>query len=226
MNGRRSRSSSLLLGGALAATVAFYGLKTAFVQPPNGVSASSQEETAPSSRSLLNGRRQLLAQGAAVAAWNAVADPSHAAELPFLGKQRGPFEVDPKEAVLIADSTTEKIKAARAKVQALQDEAEDALAKLNEDEQVDLSYMFQQYGIANLREATNLINNLMDAPSAAGTQRLQRLMIQDKYRFEDDLPFPTDKRGNQLKRGPKRAQRMKNALTDYIVNSKELLKFF
>eukprot|EP00929_Paragymnodinium_shiwhaense_P078493 TRINITY_DN406_c0_g5_i1.p1 TRINITY_DN406_c0_g5~~TRINITY_DN406_c0_g5_i1.p1 ORF type:complete len:217 (-),score=78.09 TRINITY_DN406_c0_g5_i1:179-829(-) len=207
---RRRRSSSLLLGGALAAALATYsGLNVAFSMGGNAA-----------------GRREFLASSAAAAGLTAATAPSLAAELPFLGRQRGPFEMDPKEAVIVADSTTENIKAARKKVQDLQDQAEDALAKLEKDEQTDLAYMFDQFGIADLREATNQINNLMDSQSAAGTQRLQRLMIQDKYRFEDDLPFPTDKTGKPLARGPKRAQRMKNALVDYINNSKELLKFF
>lgn len=209
MTGRRS--SSVVLGSALAAAVAFCGLKASFSLLPGQDAA---------------GRRQFLANSAAVAGLTLAADPSVAAELPFLGRQRGPFEMDPKEAVLIADSQSEKMQKARQKVQALQDEAVDALAKLSKDDQTDLGYMFNQFGIADLREATNLINNIMDSQSAAGTQRLQRLMIQDKYRFEDDLPFPTDKFGKQLPRGPKRAERMRNALTDYIDNSKELLKFF
>eukprot|EP00929_Paragymnodinium_shiwhaense_P078492 TRINITY_DN406_c0_g4_i1.p1 TRINITY_DN406_c0_g4~~TRINITY_DN406_c0_g4_i1.p1 ORF type:complete len:216 (-),score=63.89 TRINITY_DN406_c0_g4_i1:206-853(-) len=210
----RTRRSSTLLGGAVALTVATYSaLNVAFSLLPG-----QQGEAA--------GRRQFLANSAAVAAATAASAPALAAELPFLGRQRGPFEMDPKEAVIVADATTDAVKAARAKVQALQDQAEDAVAKLEKDEQTDLSYMFDQFGIADLREATNSINNLMDSQSAAGTQRLQRLMIQDKYRFEDDLPFPTDKTGKPLARGPKRAQRMKNALVDYIQNSKELLKFF
>eukprot|EP00929_Paragymnodinium_shiwhaense_P078490 TRINITY_DN406_c0_g1_i1.p2 TRINITY_DN406_c0_g1~~TRINITY_DN406_c0_g1_i1.p2 ORF type:complete len:121 (+),score=25.43 TRINITY_DN406_c0_g1_i1:77-439(+) len=104
----RARRSSSLLCGAVALTAATYSaLNVAFSLLPG-----HPEEAA--------GRRQTLANSAAVVAATAASAPALAAELPFLGRQRGPFEMDPKEAVIVADSTTDAVKAARAKVQALQ----------------------------------------------------------------------------------------------------------
>merc|ERR1711920_385589 len=68
-------------------------------------------------------------------------------------------------------------------------EAEVALTKLNENDQADISYIISDFGIADLREATNAINNLMDEATAAGTQRLQRLMIHNVLDGGRD-PFP------------------------------------
>jgi hypothetical protein len=158
----------------------------------------------------------------AVATLPAAAD---AAELPFLGRQRGPFEVNPKSAVIVGDASDAKAVAARDKVVALQTQAEEALAKLTKNPQEDLMYMVEKFGIAELRDATNTINNLMDGPSAAGTQRLQRLMIQAKYQLEDDVPFPVTRKGVVQPRGEQRLGRIRAALEEYIKNSKDLVEF-
>lgn len=150
---------------------------------------------------------------------------AQAAEFPGLGKVRGPFEVDPKDAVMVGDDKSDAAKAAKDKVTALQAEAEAALAKLKEDPQADLTGMISQFGISDLRQATNTINNLMDESTAAGTQRLQRLMIQAKYQFEDDIPFPVSRKGKQQPRGELRLARVKEALKEYVKESKALLKF-
>jgi len=151
--------------------------------------------------------------------------PAMAAEFAFLGKPSGPFEVDPKEAVIVGDDSSDQAKTAKNKVVALQKEAEQALASIEKDDQADLTSTISRFGIADLRESTNTINNLMDDQTAAGTQRLQRLMIQAKYQLEDDIPFPVSRKGVVQARGPKRAARIKTALKEYIKQSTELLKF-
>merc|ERR1712146_14293 len=103
--------------------------------------------------------------------------------------------------------------------------AEQALKALEADPQADLSGLIKPLGISDLRRATNTINNLMDDSSAAGTQRLQRLMIQSKYLFEEDIPMPISKKGVVQPRGEKRLVRIKNSMEEYVKYSKELLKF-
>merc|ERR1712007_99235 len=128
-------------------------------------------------------------------------------------------------AVIVGDETSEATVAAKKAVESLQKEAEDALEKLNNNAQEGLQYMVTQFSIADLRDATNTINNLMDGPSAAGTQRLQRLMIQAKYQLADDIAFPVSKKGAVQPRGEKRLARLKECLKEYIQDSTELLKF-
>merc|ERR1719277_2304805 len=150
---------------------------------------------------------------------------AEAAEFPGLGKLRGPFEIDPNEAIIVGDAAAPASQKAKAVVIELQQQAEAALVLLQKDPQADLTYMIKPFGIAELRDATNTINNLMDDYSAAGIQRLQRLMIQSKYRFEEDAPFPISKKGVVQPRGEKRLERIQSCLKDYVVNSKEMLKF-
>lgn len=130
------------------------------------------------------------------------------------------------DAVVIGDAKDPKILEARKKVEALQAQAEEALAKLEKDPQADLAYMIQDFGIGELRLATNAINDIMDDKTAAATQRWQRLMIQAKYQWEIDVPFPTTKKGEERPRGEKRNDRIKESLKKYLTASKELLKFF
>merc|ERR1712060_454747 len=94
----------------------------------------------------------------------------------------------------------------------LKEEAEKALATLKTNPQADLAGLIKKFGIADLRDATNTINNLMDEQSAAGSQRHQRLMIQAKYALEDDLPLPVTKKGAIQARGDKRLERITRAL--------------
>ncbi|CAK0824396.1 unnamed protein product, partial [Prorocentrum cordatum] len=124
----------------------------------------------------------------------------------------GPFEVDPKEAIIVGDADAPQAKKAKDTVVKSLKEAEEVLAKLQEDPQADVSYAVQEFGIADLRVATNTINNLMDEATAAGTQRLQRLMIHNKYLYEDELPFPVSKKGVVQKRGPARLARIEESL--------------
>merc|ERR1711879_144526 len=105
----------------------------------------------------------------------------------------------------------------------LKDEAELALATLKTNPQADLAGI-NKFGIADLRDATNTINNLMDEISAAGTQRHQRLMIQAKYALEDDLPMPVSKKGVVQERGAKRLERIEDALKMYVKESSQLLE--
>jgi len=137
----------------------------------------------------------------------------------------GPFEVDPKDAIIVGDADAAPAKKAKKKVADLLAEAEGALVKLKEDEQADLSYVVTDYSLADLREATNTINNLMDEATAAGTQRLQRLLIHNKYLMEDEIPFPVSKKGVVQKRGPARLKRIVSYTEKYIQFSKELLEF-
>ncbi|CAK9113345.1 Hypothetical protein SCF082_LOCUS52534 [Durusdinium trenchii] len=134
--------------------------------------------------------------------------------------------MNPNDAVVIGDAKDPKILEARKKVEALQAQAEEALAKLEKDPQADLAYMIQDFGIGELRLATNAINDIMDDKTAAATQRWQRLMIQAKYQWEIDVPFPTTKKGEERPRGEKRNDRIKESLKKYLTASKELLKFF
>lgn len=170
-------------------------------------------------------RRQLLAAFGAAAAAPAV--PAFAAEIPFLGRPRGPFEIDAKDVVIIGDDKSEKAVTAKNVVLKFQKEAQDALDTLAKDPQADLApTLITKFGIADLRDATNTINNLVDESSAAGTQRHQRLMIQAKYALEDDLPMPVSKKGVVQGRGEKRLQRITRALDMFVNESKELMAIF
>ncbi|CAK9112750.1 Hypothetical protein (Fragment) [Durusdinium trenchii] len=129
--------------------------------------------------------------------------------------------MNPNDAVVIGDAKDPKILEARKKVEALQAQAEEALAKLEKDPQADLAYMIQDFGIGELRLATNAINDIMDDKTAAATQRWQRLMIQAKYQWEIDVPFPTTKKGEERPRGEKRNDRIKESLKKYLTASKD-----
>lgn len=217
-SGRRAGRASplaVLLAAAMAAVLTAPWL---FVTPM----AEGREEAMAGAWS----RRNLLLSG--VAAGTAVASgagPASAASFPGLGEQRGPFEVDPKEAVVVGDAGDKPSVDAKKTVQSLQDEAVTALASLQKDPQTDLVPMIKPLGISDLRRATNTINNLMDDSSAAGTQRLQRLMIQTKFQMEEDLPMPISKKGVVQPRGEKRLGRIEEALKNYITYSKQLLEF-
>mmetsp|Transcript_104988 Transcript_104988/g.146381 ORF Transcript_104988/g.146381 Transcript_104988/m.146381 type:complete len:202 (-) Transcript_104988:182-787(-) len=169
--------------------------------------------------------RRAVLSGGLLGAWS-VSESAHAADFLGIPSIPGPFEMNPKDAVVIGDAGDAKIKEARKKVEDLQAQAEDALAKLEKDPQADLAYMITDFGIGELRLATNAINDIMDDKTAAATQRWQRLMIQAKYQWELDIPFPTTKRGEQRPRGDKRNDRIKVSLKRYIDGSKELLQFF
>jgi len=208
------RSPALTLVAAAALLSALLALPGAFVPPPS--------DAVPGSR------RAALASGALGLVASAGALPAAAANSKdyfILPQLPGPFEVDPKEAIIVGDADAPKAKAARAKVQTLLTETQGMLAKLEADPQADVGYMVTDFGIADLREATNTINNLMDEATAAGTQRLQRLMIHNKYLMEDEIPFPVSKKGVVQKRGPARLERIKASTVRYIEYSKELLQF-
>merc|ERR1719379_188938 len=98
----------------------------------------------------------------------------------------GPFEGDPKDAIIVGDAEAPEAKKAKLQVKKLMEEAEVALSKISADTQADLSYIVSDYGIADLREATNTIKYLMD----------------------DEIPFPVSKKGVVQKRGPARAKRV------------------
>mmetsp|Transcript_21215 Transcript_21215/g.39896 ORF Transcript_21215/g.39896 Transcript_21215/m.39896 type:complete len:215 (+) Transcript_21215:76-720(+) len=202
---------------AKAATLVAFGmgalwtLQTAFLAPAEPPAAN---------------RRALLSVGSAALLGALSPKTAEAADFIGLPHMPGPFEMDPKEAVVIGDAADPQIKEARAKVVELQNQAEEALDKIQKDPQADLSFMLKDFGIGDLRDATNAINDIMDDKTAAATQRWQRLMIQAKYQWEDDMPFPQTKRGEVRPRGEKRNERIIQSLKNYIAGSKELLQFF
>jgi len=172
-------------------------------------------------------RRNVLLSGALAAAAVAAAPvaPAVAAEFPLLGKVRGPFEVDPKEAIIVGDINSAESKAAKVMINRYLTSVEEARAALDKDEQADITSLLKPLAISEIRQATNSINNLMDDASAAGVQRLQRLMIQEWYLIEDDIPFPLSKKGAVMSRGSARLNRCKGHLEGYARASKELLEF-
>jgi len=208
--GRALPLSLLLL--AVAVTVSPW----LFVTPP---ATEGRDAAVQSRRSLL---LPVVTLGAAAVSGERSAS---AASFPGLGTQKGPFELDPKEAVIVGDAKADASVTAKQTVQRLLDEAEKAMAALEKDPQADLVPMIKPLGISELRRATNTINNLMDDSSAAGTQRLQRLMIQAKYQVEDDIPMPISKKGVVQPRGEKRLERIREGLTEFIRYSKDLLQF-
>mmetsp|Transcript_111169 Transcript_111169/g.325179 ORF Transcript_111169/g.325179 Transcript_111169/m.325179 type:complete len:237 (-) Transcript_111169:65-775(-) len=219
---RASRCLVAALSGAAVLLVA-EPRASAFVGAPQTAAVARTAVAVDNEEGL--SRRDFLTWSGLGAAASGAAVPAWAAEFPGLGKPPGPFERDPNEAVIVGDPNSDEAKAAKAKLIALQTEVEEALAKLAANPQEDLSGMVQQFGIADLREATNTVNNLMDETTAAGTQRLQRLMMQAKYQYEDDIPFPVSQKGVVQPRGEKRFGRIKAAMEAYVKYSKELLKF-
>merc|ERR1712079_614714 len=84
----------------------------------------------------LASRRMLLASGAVA---TALPVPSAlAAEVFGLGPQKGPFERDAKDAVIVGDAKSKDAQDAKATIIALQDEAQGALKTLADDPQTDL----------------------------------------------------------------------------------------
>eukprot|EP00416_Gambierdiscus_australes_P035937 CAMPEP_0171110142 /NCGR_PEP_ID=MMETSP0766_2-20121228/71185_1 /TAXON_ID=439317 /ORGANISM="Gambierdiscus australes, Strain CAWD 149" /LENGTH=235 /DNA_ID=CAMNT_0011571979 /DNA_START=28 /DNA_END=735 /DNA_ORIENTATION=- len=220
---RAPRCRVVLTLASISTLLAAACLSSAFIETGR-LPAAVRTQPVQDDRSMA--RRELLALGGAgVVAASALAAPSLAADFPTLARQVGPFVRDPKEAVIVGDLNSDEAKNAKAKIIALQTEVEEALARLEKNPQEDLTGMIQPFGIADLREATNIINNLMDENTAAGIQRLQRLMIQAKVRFEDDIPFPVSQKGVVQPRGAKRTERIASAFKEYIKRSTELLEF-
>ncbi|CAK0801299.1 unnamed protein product, partial [Prorocentrum cordatum] len=143
----------------LALACALLALPAAFVPAPAGQAQGTRR-----------GALALGTFGAAAAAGVLPAFAEKSKDYFILPELPGPFEVDPKEAIIVGDADAPKAKDAKAKVVKLLEEAEGVLAKLDEDAQADVSYAVQDFGIADLRQATNTINNLMDEATAAGTQ--------------------------------------------------------
>jgi len=141
------------------------------------------------------------------------------------GEVTGPFERNPKEAVVVGDLTAPETVKAIADVKKFQKQAEDALAALEKDPQADVTKIVTPTDIGEIRLATNIINNVMDDRTAAGTQRLQRLMNEARFLFEDDAPMPVNRAGEAKPRGPQRLNRIQINLGDYVKYSKELLAF-
>eukprot|EP00930_Biecheleria_cincta_P033315 TRINITY_DN2307_c0_g2_i1.p1 TRINITY_DN2307_c0_g2~~TRINITY_DN2307_c0_g2_i1.p1 ORF type:complete len:211 (-),score=36.38 TRINITY_DN2307_c0_g2_i1:101-733(-) len=141
------------------------------------------------------------------------------------GEITGPFERNPKEAVIVGELAAPETQKAIAEVKKFQKQAEDALAALEADPQADVMKIVTPTDLGEIRLATNVINNLMDDRTAAGTQRLQRLMNEARFLFEDDAPMPVNRAGEVKTRGPQRLNRIKINLGDYVKYSKQLLEF-
>ena len=168
--------------------------------------------------------RRMIATGALISAMGGPL-AAQAAQFPLIGKDRGPFEVDPKDAVIVEDIETPRIKDARVVIKRQNTLFKEALEKINSDPQADLTYIIEKLGISDIRWATNGVADVLDNPSMLGVYRLQRLMIQNQYMFDDDIPMPTNKKGKVFPRGPARVVRIKKCLTDYAKWSDELLQF-
>merc|ERR1719468_802960 len=78
-----------------------------------------------------------------------------AAEVFGLGPQKGPFEREAKDAVIVGDAKSKEALEAKETIVKLQDEAKAALKSLEEDPQTDLQGMVKRFGISELRQATN-----------------------------------------------------------------------
>jgi len=154
-----------------------------------------------------------------------MSEASQAAEVPFLGKIPGPFEMDPKKAVIVGDPESEEAQKAKAKVIEMRKTVEKALSELEADPQADLSYVSDPTFIGDSRLAINAITDLMDEKTQGGTNRWQRLMNQAIYLWQDDTPFPENRKGEKKPRGVKRNERITKAFKDFIYDSNELLKF-
>eukprot|EP00933_Yihiella_yeosuensis_P032684 TRINITY_DN2630_c0_g1_i1.p1 TRINITY_DN2630_c0_g1~~TRINITY_DN2630_c0_g1_i1.p1 ORF type:complete len:230 (+),score=50.05 TRINITY_DN2630_c0_g1_i1:80-769(+) len=205
--GRRSRNTLgamiILAGGALV-------LSPTFVPSPTPTEIQSR-------RSLLSG---------AMFGTLAAAPAANAAPFLFgLMDVPGPFELDPKKGVIVGDPKSEKILKAQKLVQGLIAEAKGMKESLANDDQYDVMPKIQALGIAEFRLATNDINNIMDEKTAPAIQRWQRLLIQAKYNFEDEAPFPKTRDGKVKPRGPERLKRMNKLLDQIIFDGEEMLKF-
>jgi len=168
--------------------------------------------------------RRMIATGALMSVIGAPL-AAQAAQFPLIGKDRGPFEVDPKDAVIVEDIDTPRIKDARIVIKRQNKLFKEALEKITADPQADLTYIIEKLGISDIRWAVNGVADVLDNPSMLGVYRLQRLMIQNQYMFDDDIPMPTNKKGKVFPRGPKRVERVRKCLTDYAKWSDELLQF-
>eukprot|EP00933_Yihiella_yeosuensis_P045236 TRINITY_DN40582_c0_g1_i1.p1 TRINITY_DN40582_c0_g1~~TRINITY_DN40582_c0_g1_i1.p1 ORF type:complete len:231 (+),score=42.17 TRINITY_DN40582_c0_g1_i1:116-808(+) len=176
-------------------------------------------------------RRSLVAGGmlSTLAAFPGVShaqfpSPQAGQLLPFVGKVLGPFEIDPKQAVILGDANSKEVVEARAVVKRRLEEAEKLREDLKKDDQTDVMWWTSPLAIAELRKVGNAINDIMDERTAPAVQRFERLMIQARYRFEDDAPFPETKKGEKRGRGPQRLKRMLLNLDEYIGYSQGLLE--
>eukprot|EP00403_Amphidinium_massartii_P042296 CAMPEP_0178434568 /NCGR_PEP_ID=MMETSP0689_2-20121128/33489_1 /TAXON_ID=160604 /ORGANISM="Amphidinium massartii, Strain CS-259" /LENGTH=273 /DNA_ID=CAMNT_0020056633 /DNA_START=236 /DNA_END=1057 /DNA_ORIENTATION=- len=171
-------------------------------------------------------RRQLLSAAFGVAAVAAPSVPAHAVAGLF-GDIPGPFERDPKDAVLVEDPNTPEAKEAKQLIQEYKQQNDKALAMLRADQQADLDFLLANKvaDIAILRRACINIDKLMDDRTANGTRLLGRLMTQSRYRILEEAEFPLNRKGQQVGRGPARAERLIANMETFSEKSGKLLQF-
>lgn len=136
------------------------------------------------------------------------------------------MERDPNEKLIVGDVDAKESVKAKEFVAKLTTEVETIQTKLKEDGQADLEGYVSQKKIADFRTASNLLDELLDDSSAAGVQRLQRLMINELYVMNEDMPFPVSRKGKQQPRGPIKKGRVIVATENFLKYSKQYFEFF
>mmetsp|Transcript_25099 Transcript_25099/g.58262 ORF Transcript_25099/g.58262 Transcript_25099/m.58262 type:complete len:270 (-) Transcript_25099:254-1063(-) len=191
------------------------------------VAASKSRRRSSVQRSAENmDRRQLLSAAFGVVAVAAPSVPANAVAGLF-GDIPGPFERDPKDAVLVEDPNTPEAKEAKQLIEEYKAQNDKALAMLRADQQADLDFLLANKvaDIAILRRACINIDKLMDDRTANGTRLLGRLMTQSRYRILEEAEFPLNRKGQQVGRGPARAERLIANMETFSEKSGKLLEF-
>jgi len=170
-------------------------------------------------------RRSFLAGSAGAAAFFG-SSVAQAADFPGLPAYKGNFERDPNEKLFVGDNESPAAVKAKTLVETMQVQAQEVMDKMKQDPQTDLTSYIGDARIGQFRLATNLLDELLDDSSAAGVQRLQRLMIGKLYIQNEEGPFPISKKGVVQPRGPVKADRFIKASEEFVNYSKQYLKFF
>jgi len=171
-------------------------------------------------------RRQVLASALGVVAVAAPAVPVHAIGGIF-GESPGPFERDPKDAVLVEDPNTPEAKEAKQVVQDYKKQNDKALSLLKADQQANIDFLLANKvaDLAILRKACGTIDKLMDDRTANGTRLLGRQMTQARYLILDEAEFPLNRKGEPVGRGPARRERLIANMEAFSEKSGKLLAF-
>jgi len=167
-----------------------------------------------------------LASALGVVAVASPAVPVHAIGGLF-GESPGPFERDPKDAVLVEDPNTPEAKEAKLVVEDYKKQNDKALAMLKADQQADIDFLLANKvaDLAILRKACGTLDKLMDDRTANGTRLLGRQMTQARYLILDEAEFPRNRKGEQVGRGPARRERLIANLESFSEKSGKLLQF-
>lgn len=171
-------------------------------------------------------RRQLLSSAFGVVAVAAPVAPVSAVGGLF-GETPGPFERDPKDAVLVEDPNTPEAKEAKLVIQDYKKQNDKALAMLKADQQADLSFLLANKvaDLAILRKACVTIDKLMDDRTANGTRLLARQMTQARFLILDEADFPLNRKGEPVGRGPARTERLIANMENFSQKAERLLQF-